>query len=146
MNSHEKEHAESESFERYTFTLPPSLIEKIDNTALKKEMNRSQIVREALNAWLSEDLRGSNFNQNVPTVSILSYIYDHHDTRVVQDILHSQHEFDEIILSSTHIHLSHTECFEIVVAKGVITKINKLSDSIRSVKGLNNFRIYITQM
>ena len=145
MDSHDKEHAESESFERYTFTLPPSLIEKIDSNALKKAMNRSQVVREALNTWLSEELK-DDFDRNVPSVSILSYIYDHHDTRVVQDILHSQHEFDEIILSSTHIHLSHTECFEIVVAKGTITKINKLSDSIRSVKGLNNFRIYVTQM
>ena len=127
----------SSPLKRYSFTLPPNIVDAVDSASDLLGMNRSMIVREALTSWLSaqigsKDLRGTG-------VGIISYIYDHHDASVVTELMHVQHDHEEVITSTTHIHLSHSSCFEIVICKGELRAIKSLGDLIRSIKGVKYF-------
>ena len=88
-NSPEK----SENLERYSFTLPSSLVDGVDKLSQSLKMNRSQIVREAVANWIQENTK--KLDMSGTGIGISSYIYNHHDSRVVSDIMNIQHEFDD---------------------------------------------------
>ncbi len=125
--------------QRYSFTLPPEIIEKVDQITKKLNMNRSMIVREALTQWLS------NFEPHIQKekqgLAVITYIYNHHDNRVISELLKIQHDQENIINFTTHIHLTHTTCFEIVVCRGKYKEIFKLANNIRKIKGLRSFSV-----
>ena len=95
------------------------------------------IVREAVSKWILENTK--KFELAGQGIGVSSYIYNHHDSRVVSDLMSVQHDREEIISSTTHIHLNHEQCFEIVVLKGDLPALRELNDALRSVKGLSIF-------
>ena len=132
---------EDSNLQRYSFTLPPNIVDKVNEFAERLKMNRSMVMREALTNWLASQSSISDISGK--GVAVVSYIYNHHDTRVLSELLDIQHNFENIIGTSTHLHLSHTKCFEIVICKGEIGEIKQLSDKIRSIKGLTAFSEHI---
>ena len=132
-NSPEK----SENLERYSFTLPSSLVDGVDKLSQSLKMNRSQIVREAVANWIQENTK--KLDMSGTGIGISSYIYNHHDSRVVSDIMNIQHEFDDSISSTTHIHLDHSKCFEMAILKGNLDTLKKLNNALRGIKGLSFF-------
>lgn len=132
---------EDTNLQRYSFTLPPNIVEKVNEFAERLKMNRSMIMREALSSWLASQSSVTDISGK--GVAVVSYIYNHHDTHVLSELLDIQHNFENIIGTSTHLHLSHTKCFEIVLCKGEIEEIKQLSTKIRSIKGLTSFSEHI---
>ncbi len=127
----------SESLERYSFTLPNNLIDEIERIGHSLNMNRSMIVREALSSWILSNTKKLDYTG--PGIGISSYMYNHNDNRVVSDIMNVQHDSDEIISSTTHIHLDHEKCFEVAILKGNLPQLKSLNDTLRSIKGLSFF-------
>ena len=68
----------------------------------------------------------------------ITLIYDHHKRELVNKLMDIQHDFSVIIISCQHIHLDHNNCLEIVAVKGSPKEVQKLSDSLRSVKGVKH--------
>ncbi|MHA1984985.1 MAG: nickel-responsive transcriptional regulator NikR [Candidatus Hodarchaeales archaeon] len=132
-----EDHNKDDQLQRFSFTLQKNLIDDIDRIGKSLSMNRSMVVREALSSWINnrtkveKEILGKG-------VALTSYIYDHHDTRVVSDLMHTQHEFEGLISSSTHVHLSHTKCFEIVILKGDLKNVKELNNKLRTVKGISS--------
>ena len=127
----------SDNLERYSFTLPNNLIDEIEKIGESLKMNRSMVVREAIADWILAntkklDLIGEG-------IGISSYIYNHHDSRVLGDLMEKQHNQEDVISSTTHIHLDHERCFEIIILKGELSKLKLLSENLRSIKGLSFF-------
>jgi CopG family nickel-responsive transcriptional regulator len=48
-------------------------------------------------------------------------------------------------LSTTHIHIDHHNCLEVLVLKGKIENIQKLADNIKALKGIKHGELVITQ-
>lgn len=125
--------------ERYSFTLPPDLVSKVDKTGKDLGMNRSMMVREALTHWLEHRTQADSIIGN--GLAISSYIYDLHESRVVEDIIKVRHDFEKEISSTLNVYFSHHERFEINICKGDMTRIKELSDHLRSIKELKSFTV-----
>lgn len=130
-------HEKSDNLERYSFTLPNSLIEELEHFGQLLNMNRSMIVREAISNWIL--LNTKRLQLEGQGIGFCSYLYNHHDSRVVGDLMSKQHDYEDIISSTTHIHLDHEKCFEVVILKGDLNNIRSLNDVLRSIKGLSFF-------
>jgi CopG family nickel-responsive transcriptional regulator len=133
----------AKTLKRFSFTLPPALVDKVDDVALKLDMNRSQVVREALTHWMHHSIDSQLIYGDGNAV--INYTYNHHESRVIQDLMHIQHQFDSEITSSTHIHISGENCLEIVICEVNLEEIQKLANVIRSIKGINSFAISFSQ-
>jgi len=125
--------------ERYSFTLPPELVDRVDLSRQNLSMNRSMIVREALTHWLGhrseiETLSGTGLAVN-------SYIYDIHEARVIEELSGVKHDYEQEIYSTLNIHFSHHERFEINICKGDLSKIKSLSDRLREIKELKSLTV-----
>jgi CopG family transcriptional regulator, nickel-responsive regulator len=74
----------------------------------------------------------------------ITFIYDHHTRELLNKITDIQHDSQEVIISSQHIHLDHHHCLEIVAVKGRVKNVLKLADSLKAIKGVRNCALSMT--
>ncbi|MEE9440896.1 MAG: nickel-responsive transcriptional regulator NikR [Candidatus Thermoplasmatota archaeon] len=132
-----------EKITRFGVSIEPDLLKKFDKVIKKKGYtNRSEairdIIRENLIAETTED-------PNSEAIGTLTMIYDHHAGNLTNKLLDLQHYHHKEILTTTHIHVDHDNCLEVLVLKGKTRNIQKLADNIKSLKGIKHGELVITE-
>jgi CopG family nickel-responsive transcriptional regulator len=95
--------------------------------------NRSEAVRDLIRCALSrEQLQ----NPESCAVAGIFLVYDHHMAGLNQKLNDMQHSQFYHVIASTHVHLDHHHCLEVIILKGKTGEIQKLADSLTSVKGV----------
>ena len=130
---------DTENKQRFSFTIERELIENLDHLIRNTDYNRSMVIREALSHWIDHTTKDRGIIGD--GVSTISYVYDHHEVRVVSDLMETQHSYDDVIQTTSHVHLDHDNCFEITVCKGDLVRIKELSNRLRQIKGISSFTI-----
>ena len=80
----------------------------------------------------------SDWHKGKKVAGAITLIYDHHRRELIHKLMEIQHDFQELVVSTQHIHLDHHNCFEIIAVKGNARDVKKLSDSLKSVKGVKH--------
>lgn len=106
----------------------------------KKHLNRSKAIEDLMRQEL---LFSSVASLKGDIAGAFSMVYDHHKRELVNKIIDIQHDAGDVIISSQHVHLDHSNCLEILVLKGNAEKINKLTDTIKAQKGVTNCGLII---
>ena len=120
---------------RFGISLDKDLLDKFDRLIREKNYtNRSEAFRDLIR----EDLVKAEWKKNKEVVGAITLIYDHHKRELVNKLMDIQHDFGDIIISSQHIHLDHNNCLEIIAVKGSSQEAQKLSDNLKSVKGVKH--------
>ncbi len=132
-----------EKITRFGVSIEPDLLKKFDKM-IKKEgyENRSEAIRDLIRAGLIDE-KSKNPDENV--IGTLTMIYDHHTGNLTNKLLGLQHNHHTEILSTTHIHVDHHNCLEVLVLKGKSGKVQKLADSIKALKGIKYGELVITK-
>jgi len=133
----------AEKITRFGVSIEPGLLKKFDKM-IKKEgyENRSEAIRDLIRGNLIEE-KSKNPDENV--IGTLTMIYDHHTGNLTNKLLDLQHDHTNEILSTTHIHVDHHNCLEVLVLKGKSARVQKLADSIKALKGIKNGELVITK-
>src|SRR5690606_5402073 len=87
------------------------------------------LVRDALVKQAWED------DEQFVAGSILIF-YDHHQSDVLHTLTEIQHNMHDAIMATTHFHLDHHNCLELIVVKGRSRDLRILSDQLISAKGV----------
>jgi len=120
---------------RFSVSLEEELLTHFDRLIEKRNYtNRSEALRD----MIRQELVKKEWEENKEVTGVVSLVYDHHIRELVNKVLDVQHEHYNSILSSQHIHLDHHNCFEIIVAKGKARDIEKLHQSLQSIKGVKH--------
>ena len=80
------------------------------------------------------NIHGKRMNEIVAG-SILLF-YDHHQRNLLDELTNIQHNMHDIILATTHFHLNHASCLELIIVKGKAKDIQQLSNQLTSLKGV----------
>ncbi len=92
------------------------------------------LIRQAVvSARISED--------NTEVIGTIDIVYDHHRRELMNRLTDIQHDCQDIILSTQHIHLDHHNCFEIIVVRGEHQAIEKLARQLRASKGVKHAQL-----
>jgi len=128
---------------RFGVSIEPDLLKKFDKV-IKKEgyKNRSEAIRDMIRDNL---IKEQSKNPDAKAVGTFTMIYDHHEGMLTNNLLDLQHDHTNEILSTTHIHIDHHNCLEVLVLKGKTRNIKKLSDNIKALKGIKHGELVITQ-
>lgn len=119
---------------RFGVSINPDLLEKFDRMMKKKGYtNRSEALRDLIRANIIKE-RNTNLDQK--SLGTLTIVFDHHSGFLTERLLELQHENYPRILTSTHIHVDHDNCLEVLILQGKIRDIQTLSDKIKSLKGI----------
>ena len=128
---------------RFGVSIEPDLLKKF-NKRIKKEgyTNRSEAIRDIIRKNLIND---KNKEPETKVIGTLTMIYDHHTGNLTSKLLDLQHNHHNQILSTTHIHVDHHNCLEVLVLKGKAGQIQKLADNIKALKGIKHGELVITK-
>ena len=119
---------------RIGVSIEPDLLKKLDN--IVKEggySNRSQALSDLIRTSLSREAWKEATGDLLAAVAVL---YDSHSSFATRRILEMQHDFYHDIRSSTHFHISETECLEVLVVSGRASRVRALVKALKSVKGV----------
>lgn len=120
---------------RFGVSLEDGLLSRFDgHIRRKKYSNRSEAIRDLIR----DELVRQEWSADAPVAGAVTLIYDHHQRALVNKLMDIQHEFGSLIISSQHVHLDHDNCLEVIAVQGEARRVQKLADSLKSVKGVRH--------
>jgi len=119
--------------ERLSFSLDRSLLERL--AALQVEAgygNRSEFLRDMIRGRLVD--RAWELDEEA--VGTITLVYDHNVRRLNEKLTDLQHDHHEVILATTHVHLDHHHCVEVILVRGRAGRIRAIADALQKQKGV----------
>ena len=125
---------------RISVSIDPELLTEFDKAT--EGYSRSTAIQQAMRDFLTEHKWK---DQDGPLAGVITMMYDHHIGNVTEELTHLQHDYTEIINSSTHIHLDHDNCLEMLVVKGESHRIKQLAERLTATRGVKQIKITLLQ-
>jgi CopG family nickel-responsive transcriptional regulator len=123
-----------EQIERIGVSLDKKLLSMFDKLIAKQGyQNRSEAIRDLIRRQLSGDQLQ---DPKAGAVGAVFLVYNHNSTKLMQKLTELQHSHLLHAISSLHVHLDEHDCLEVIVLRGQVGEINKMADSLLSMKGV----------
>ena len=120
---------------RFGVSLEKSLLDKFDKLIRSRNYtNRSEAFRDLIR----QELIKKEWQEGKEIAGAITLIYDHHKRELADKLTDIQHDFHDLIISTQHIHLDHDNCLEIIAVRGKSSEARKLSDILKSIKGVKH--------
>jgi CopG family nickel-responsive transcriptional regulator len=120
---------------RFGISLDKELLDKFDRLIKGRNYsNRSEAFRDLIR----QELVKKEWQEGHEVAGAINLIYDHHKRELLNKITDIQHDFQKLIISTQHIHLDHNNCLEIIAVNGKPKEVQKLSDTLISIKGVKH--------
>ena len=126
---------------RTSLNIPQEVLESFDTTWQDEGLeSRSRAVREAIHEYIErhtelEELEG-------PVVAAMAFDYEH--TLVIGELHTVQHEFEEVISTTQHMH--HGEwCLETLFCQGSAARIRELVYRLRDFDAVGRVNVMFLQ-
>ena len=121
--------------ERFSISMEDGLLKKFDRN-LKKHgySNRSEAVRDLVRKTLIDE----EWKAGEEVVGVITLVFDHHQRQLQDKLTELQHDHHDLIISSTHVHLDHDNCLEVIIVKGEAGTVRKLADQLKATRGVKS--------
>lgn len=120
---------------RFGVSLEEELLDSLDRLVIDHQFpNRSQAIRFLIKKNVVEE----RWKGDMEVAGALVLIYDHHKRDILKKMTSLQHDYHCLILSSQHIHLDHDMCLETITVRGKASKLMKLADKLKAIKGIKH--------
>lgn len=127
---------------RFGVSLDKDLLAQFDRScAEKKYENRSEAIRDLIRDRL---VRQQWADTKGEVSGVISLVYDHHKRELVDYLINIQHEHQDTVVASQHVHLDHHNCLEVIIVKGDASGITELASKLRSTKGVKHGELVMT--
>ncbi len=126
---------------RTGISLERELLERFDQVIRKKGYgSRSEAIRDLVrDHFVEEDVAA-----NKVVVATLTLVYDHHQPKLSEQLIEAQHDYKGQVLATTHVHLDHRNCLEVIILKGHGIDVKKFADKLLSLKGVKHGKLVLT--
>ena len=123
---------------RFSVSVDPEVLEEFDRVISSQGYNRSTAVQIAMRDFLTEHKWKDE--QGI-VVGAITMIYDHHTGGLSEELNGLQHDYYDIISSTTHVHMDHDNCLEILAVKGEASRIKELSNALSIIRGIKQLKL-----
>jgi len=128
--------------QRITMTLSDDFLEALDSYMQQSGYtNRSEAVRDLMrfglqNATANRDAQGT-------AAGVLSYVYDHGVRELARRLMLAQHEHHDLSIVTTHVHMDHDTCLEVVLLRGPAAALRRFSEQILAERGVRHGHLHM---
>ena len=127
---------------RFGVSIDERLLKKFDDLIEEKGyVNRSEAIRDLIRSMLDTN---EISDPDAETVGTLSLVYKHDSHEIADKLNEIEHGYFDNIVSSTHIHLDHDSCFEVLILRGKARDVKAISDKLRAVKNIQKGYLTLT--
>jgi CopG family nickel-responsive transcriptional regulator len=118
---------------RLSVSIEKPLYEALEKLVRKSGYeNRSEFVRDLIRDRL---IKGK-WEEDEEVLGTLTLLYDHHRRQLAEKLTDLQHHHHTHILVTTHVHLSHDLCAEVILIRGRASLVRRLADALHRQKGV----------
>jgi CopG family nickel-responsive transcriptional regulator len=120
---------------RFSISLEEDLLAGFDRYISRHGYsNRSEAVRDLIRKALVTE----EWADDCEVVGVVTMVYDHHRSQLQERITELQHDFYELITSTTHIHMDHHNCLEVTIVKGKASQVQDLAGRLIALRGVKD--------
>lgn len=124
---------------RFSVSVPPGLVRDFDGCWRSMGyVNRSKAVHDAFRGFISEYKWAGEAGAEIGGTIVLLYYPD--KPGLLNCIVEAQHRFEDVVISSMHIHLTRDKCLEIIAVRGKAERIKGLSLELMTKKGVKQLK------
>ncbi len=125
---------------RLSVSLPSSLVSEFNRVWRNMEYsNRSKAVHDAIRNFISDyNWMGDGAEQVMGAIVLLYYL---NRPGLLNKIMKVQHEYENVISSTMHIHLTKDKCLEIIAVKGASKDLRNLAQRLTAHKGVKQLKL-----
>ncbi|MBI4025800.1 MAG: nickel-responsive transcriptional regulator NikR [Verrucomicrobia bacterium] len=127
---------------RFGVSMAGDLVGQLD--ALLKargDANRSQAVADMVRARLVEH-HGQMGNHEI--AGTITLVYDHHKRNIQALLTDIQHDHQDLIIATLHVHLDHHNCMEVLAVRGRADAVKQVADRLIAAKGVKHGKLTVT--
>ena len=119
---------------RFGVSMGASLAARFDRQLKRRGYgNRSEAIRDLVRRDL---VRQEWEDPNAEIVGTVTLVYNHHVRELGDRLINLQHEHHHLVVSTTHVHLTHEHCLEVLVVRGPAAQVAKLADRLTAARGV----------
>ena len=123
------------SLVRFSISLDEKLVRQFDaKIRAERCPTRSKAVGDLIRASLVQ----AEWRTSDQVAGAIVMVYDHHKRDIVKKLTDVQHDCQDAIISTQHVHLDHDNCLEIVAVRGKTHEIDAIVKHLKAVKGLKH--------
>ncbi|HGE73086.1 TPA: nickel-responsive transcriptional regulator NikR [Candidatus Poribacteria bacterium] len=123
---------------RFGVSIGSELLQSFDTLIESKGyVNRSEAIRDLIRDYLVE----YEWEQDVETVGTVTIVYDHHVRELPEILTRIQHEYYKMIVSSIHVHIDEHNCMEVIIIRGIGSKVKEIADKLISTKEVKHGKL-----
>ncbi|MFP4136583.1 MAG: nickel-responsive transcriptional regulator NikR, partial [Candidatus Acetothermia bacterium] len=126
---------------RFGVSMDADLLERFDDLIDDRGYdNRSEAIRDVIRQRLVE----REWEEDEEVMGVVTLLYNHHESRLSDELTERQHRYHELIVSTTHLHVDEDNCLELVAVKGRGSEVKEVADQLISTKGVIHGRLLAT--
>ncbi len=123
-----------------SLSIPDALLKQVDKTITEKGyVGRSELIRQALRFYLTEDLAIEEINGEA--VATITLIYRENADR--RRLLEAQHVYGGLVSTFLHAHIHEGYCLEVIILKGQAAVIRKFIDNLRQNEQISQIKVAV---
>ncbi|WP_165248869.1 nickel-responsive transcriptional regulator NikR [Paludisphaera soli] len=126
---------------RFSVAIGGELLRRFDEYRERHRYpNRSEAVRGLMRAALIDEAVD---DAAADAMGVVTLIYDHHAPRIAKRLTDVQHDHLDMVLTTTHVHLDHARCLEVILLRGRAAQVRRLADDLIGTKGVETGRLVL---
>ncbi len=119
---------------RLSISLEKPLLDRLERLVKASGYtNRSEFIRDLIRHRLVEQQWADKRQEVVGTITL---VYDHGARQLADRLVDIQHDHHNNILATTHVHLTHDLCAEMIMVRGSAPRVRTLADELRRQRGV----------
>jgi CopG family nickel-responsive transcriptional regulator len=127
---------------RIGIAIDSDLLKRFDRSIEKSGYtNRSEAFRDLIRDRLVRERTAAPGSTVVGTVTL---IYNHHAHGITEKLTEAQHAHHDLVVSTSHAHLDHDSCLEVLIVHGKSAHVVQFADLLIGLKGVQHGRLVMT--
>jgi CopG family nickel-responsive transcriptional regulator len=127
---------------RFGVSMEEGLLSRFDEAIARSgQANRSEAVRDLVRRRLVEDRVR---DPEAKVLGVLTLVYDHHRQDLQDRLVALQHDHLDVMIATTHVHVDHHHCLEVVLLRGRAGSLRDLAATLAGIKGVHHSDLTLT--
>jgi CopG family nickel-responsive transcriptional regulator len=119
---------------RFSVSLEADLLEQFDRYCQEgRYATRSEAIRQLLRERLTDHAWETDAQDAAATLTL---VYDHHRRNLTDRLIQLQHDHAGEVVATTHVHLDHDTCLEVIILRGAAGVLQQVAYELRGLKGI----------
>ena len=131
-----------EYVQRFGVSMEPELVRALDRIVAEKGYpSRSEAIRDMIRDVLVRE-QWADPRQRV--VGAVTLVYDHRVPGLEERLTQVQHQYQELICCSSHVHLDDVHCVEVVILSGPSGRVREVANRLSTLRGVKHAQLAAT--